>query len=103
MGMFYDWEGQPITLLQWARLFEDARHIGDDELDGVRVSTVWLGLDHSFGLGPPLIYETMVFGALDLEGERYATEQEARAGHARWVELVRLELAVTQLGRSGAA
>jgi hypothetical protein len=61
----------------------------------VRVSTVWLGLDQSLGLGgPPLIYETMVFGsALHEHGERYATEQEARAGHARWVELVRLELA----------
>ena len=49
----------------------------------VHVSTVWLGLDHSYDGGPPLIFETMVFGGgLDLEMERYSTEAEALAGHA---------------------
>lgn len=91
---YYDWQGQPITLLQWAMLFEDERHLAEDVLDGVRVSTVWIGLAQA-GSTPehPLIYETLVFdGPCDLHGERYATERDARAGHARWVELVRLEL-----------
>jgi hypothetical protein len=57
---------------------------------GGRVSTVWLGLDHSYSGGPPLIYETMVFppkSYLDLFCDRYALRAEAEQGHAaavRW-------------------
>lgn len=54
------------------------------------MSTVWLGIDHSFGSGPPLIFETMVFSSKDdfhdLDCERYSTETQALAGHARMVE-----------------
>src|SRR5436189_165925 len=57
--------------------------------NGYRVSTVWLGLDHNFSLeGPPLIFETMVFGKelwMDLDSARYATEAEAMEGHWRMV------------------
>lgn len=53
------------------------------------VSTVFLGLDHNWGDGRPLIFETMVFGGkYDQECERYSTEAEAVAGHARWVATV---------------
>jgi hypothetical protein len=57
---------------------------------GGRVSTVWLGLDHSFNLKPkhtPIIFETMVFPPRLMKrwfGEdmdRYATEEQAVAGH----------------------
>jgi len=49
----------------------------------VDVSTIWLGLNHQWGDGPPLIFETMVFGGgLDQEQERYSTESEALVGHA---------------------
>lgn len=60
------------------------------------VSTVWLGIDHSFiptdEPNPrPLIFETMVFnkkksGYLDLDMDRYATEEEAIKGHERMVK-----------------
>lgn len=81
--MYYDWQGRPIDQAQWSRLFDDERHIGDDRIGGVHVSTVWVGI--GFG-DPPLIFETMLFGGpLDEHCERYATEREARAGHARWV------------------
>jgi hypothetical protein len=51
------------------------------------VATVWLGLDHAGGSGPPLIFETSVYGgALGDNSERYSTEAEAIAGHKRWVE-----------------
>jgi hypothetical protein len=95
VSLYYDYEGNPIDLATWAQLFNDERHLGEDELDGVRVSTVYLGLDHSFGAGPPLIFETMIFGGtLDGDTWRYATEAEARAGHARACSLVRLEAEV---------
>jgi hypothetical protein len=55
------------------------------------VSTVWLGIDHGFGDGAPTIFETMVFRSgkwTDLECARYATEAEARKGHATMVATV---------------
>jgi hypothetical protein len=99
MPFYYGWQGEPIDRDQWARLFADERHVGDDEIDGVQVSTVYVGLDLGvggmLGTGPPLIFESMVFGGpLDSWTERYSSEREARAGHARVVELVRLEAKV---------
>lgn len=67
-------------------LMKDKR-VAYDELDnGNSVSTVFLGLNHQYGDGPPLIFETMVFGGkYDQDMERYATEAQAIEGHARWV------------------
>jgi hypothetical protein len=49
-----------------------------------------LGLDHNFSEnGPPILYETMVFGgALDGEQDRYCTREEAVSGHALMVKRV---------------
>ena len=50
----------------------------------IYVSTVFLVLDHSFGEGPPLVFETMIFGGeLDQYQERYSTYQQAEAGHLK--------------------
>jgi len=70
-------------LMAWARCFESAdRVVAKTTINGVDVSTVFLGLDHQFGEGPPLVFETMVFGgSLDGEQERYSTWAEAEAGH----------------------
>ena len=89
--MYYDKEGQRLTMREWTRLLNDFdyRQIGNEERDGVRVSTVWLGLDHGFGIGNPLIFETMVFGGeRDQDQRRYSTLEEAEAGHAQMVEEV---------------
>lgn len=79
-------------LLRWARWFQSAeRHVAQDLDEGhdgdpaarVRVSTVFLGLDHNFGpAGPPVLWETMVFGGLlDGECQRYTSRDEAFIGH----------------------
>ena len=75
-------------LLKWARWFETAdRHVRDTFRDDVRVSTVFLGLDHSFDDGPPLLFETMVFvNGLSETQERYSTWSQAEEGHARHVD-----------------
>jgi hypothetical protein len=58
--------------------------------DDVRVSTVFLGLDHSFGTGPPLLFETMVFGGpMDQEQGRCTTWEEAESLHATMVARVK--------------
>jgi hypothetical protein len=73
--------------MTWAKSLGDssARIVRRDEIGDVVVSTVWLGLDHNFGgKGPPLIFETMVFGGTNSEyQERYSTEAAAIAGHER--------------------
>jgi len=93
MNRYYKRDGTPITdTLEWARLLEDQeyRRVAETTLpDGKWVSTVWLGLNHNYGEWRPLIFETMVFtskGSDDLDCERYATEDEAIAGHKQVVE-----------------
>lgn len=75
-------------LLKWGEWMETAdRHIGDDKIKGVRVSTVFLGLDHQFGKGKPILFETMIFGGKrNGEQERYSTKREALKGHKRIVK-----------------
>lgn len=46
----------------------------------------FLGIDHNWGVGPPLLFETMVFGGwLDGEQERCSTWDEAEAQHKTMV------------------
>jgi hypothetical protein len=54
---------------------------------GVEVSTVFLGIDHSFGFHKPLWFETMIFGGKrDGEQYRYETWEEAEANHWKLVK-----------------
>jgi len=96
--LYFDKAGNPITMMEWSRLLGDMAYkvickdvfiMGDEP---VEVSTVWLGLNHQWMPGGPLrIFETMIFGGdLHLEQWRYATEEEAREGHAETVKLVRV-------------
>jgi hypothetical protein len=89
--MYYDLEGMPIGRDEWIDLSEDTegRRIGlDFPARHIRVSTVWLGLDHGLGRGPPLIFETMIFGGRQDEyQERYTTKEQAALGHAQAVRI----------------
>lgn len=61
----------------------EERRVARDEVGDRTVSTVFLGINHGLVDGPPVLFETMVFGP---EGEehcqRYSTWEEAAAGHA---------------------
>ena len=65
--------------------------VGDDTVDGQRVSTVFLYFDHNWKPGsPPALFETMIFdGPYDNEMWRYATYDEAKAGHDRIVNCLK--------------
>ena len=56
-----------------------------DQVGNKFVSTVFLGLDHSFGFGgPPPLFETAIFDRDDranIDMWRYSTWDEAMAGH----------------------
>jgi hypothetical protein len=81
---------------EWGIWFETAdRIVAADKVGGVRVSTVFLGIDHNFGDGLPLIFETMAFrgGTWDeLYCERCGTWEEAEAQHKAMCDLVRREI-----------
>lgn len=113
----YKLEGRVVTKYDTFEAYlEDAKankyphphphHVGDTTIKGVRVSTVFLGLDHSFGGRCPMLFETMVFGGqLNGEQERCSTYDEAEAMHSKWVEAVKdaemspLERAVREVRR----
>jgi len=81
------------NLLTWAKWFEIAdRRIARTKIGKSEISTVFLGLDHSFGESNPILFETMVFGGtLDGEQNRYHTKKEALKGHKEMVEKVKEE------------
>ena len=91
--MYYNRKGQPIDMMEWGTLCNDLDYkvlARTDLPDGKWVSTVWLGLDHSFGGGAPLIFETMVFPSvgewMELDCERYTFEEDAMKGHEEMVK-----------------
>jgi hypothetical protein len=102
---FYDRKGEPISAVRWRRLFDDKSYqiLRQEQVGEVLVSTVWLGIDHGFFSDWPMIFETMVF--VPLNGDecyRYATEEDAFAGHERLVaELSLLRDAVGDVDREG--
>ena len=89
---YYGRDGEPITRDEaWASMASPAdRRVDYTETNGYRISTVYLPHNMRFsGTGAPLVFESMVFegdGWTDVDCDRYATEDEAREGHARLVE-----------------
>ena len=76
---------------QYAENGNRGRRVDLTEDENYQVSTVFLVMDHSFGIidGPPLVFETMVFplGSLnEQEMERYSTWEEAKEGHRKICE-----------------
>ena len=79
-------------IMEWGRWFEqrDVRRVGYDTVGVYSVSTVFLGIDHAFGSGAPLLFETMVFpngdDTDDWGTERYTTWEQAATGHQAMIE-----------------
>jgi hypothetical protein len=94
-GLWFDRQGQSIDAITANTLLMDRAYQrvaltritsrADRTLDW-RVSTVWLGTNYNFLGGPPIIFETMVFGRDGGEQQwRWCTENQAIAGHAQAV------------------
>lgn len=84
-------EPKPVGVSEWERWFaknREKRIVRKDDIDGVRVSTVFLGIDHGGMRGSPLLFETMIFGGPHDEYQvRYSTWDEAEEGHFKACEL----------------
>ena len=75
---------------EWSEFYEDIKNSRVDQTvkDGVRVSTVFLGIDHSFMGNIPLIFETMIFGGEnDQYQDRCSTWKQAEAMHKKACDL----------------
>ena len=91
-----DEDGNPVPCndpMRWARWMgagENCR-VALDKVDGVTVSTVFLGIDYAWGLGAPLFYETMIFGlpAGDEYQRRCTTRGQALIQHREAVGYAR--------------
>lgn len=72
-------------------------HIRSYPMQGMQVSTIFMAIDHNYGDGPPVLFETMAFsvdknGCVDITEpsqhpwheyqERYTTKRRAENGHA---------------------
>lgn len=110
--LWYNRQGQPISTEQANTLLGDPAykrvgltHVTSSSDPGIdyQISTVWLGVNHNYvDDGAPIIFETMVFGfdGADQYMQRYATEDQARAGHTETVTVVAATVAdevVTEL------
>lgn len=88
--------GEPVPekdLLVWSRWFGeiDARRVAFTRVGPVTVSTVFLGFDHAFGGGPPVLWETCCFDSPDGGDhmQRYTSREEAVLGHNDVVREIR--------------
>lgn len=88
-GKYYKLVGKTPVLCESTEDFVNSfdiknRRVAETEEGEVSVSTVFLAVDHAFAGGPPILFETMIFGK-GYEGGvnhgRYCTWDEAVEGH----------------------
>lgn len=75
--------------MEWRR--SNNMRVARDCLDNdtVKVSTVFLGIDHAYDEGPPMLFETMIFGGEhDDYCDRCETWEQAEAMHKKAMALV---------------
>ena len=85
-----------LEAAKWMEDHPNRKTVGYDELkdyngDDVRVSTVFLGLDHSWSGGKPILWETMIFGGENDQGyqERYGSYEQAIEGHQKAINFIK--------------
>jgi hypothetical protein len=91
-------------LIKWGQWMEEAgkrRIVAKTQVGKYLVSTVFLGLNHQWGSGPPLLFETMVFTRAhkiyehnerlyrareEISCDRWTTWDQAQRGHDETVK-----------------
>lgn len=68
--------------MEWAEWFKNSenRIIKQDTINGVFISTIFLGIDHGYN-GELILFETMIEKDGNQELTRYCTYDEAVQGH----------------------
>jgi hypothetical protein len=89
-----DSAGQPLQekdIQKWGAWFQvhtKERIVAETEKGKAKVLTIFLGLDHNFGQGEPILFETRIINGIhDGYNDRYTTRGAAEAGHKEAVRL----------------
>ena len=84
------------TVLEWAEMFETQdKRVADDMVGKVRISTIFLGINHNFGIsGKPILFETMGFDESGdtLFCDRYTDWDSAVLGHQNKIKEYEIEV-----------
>ena len=78
-------------VIEWEKWVRKAdRHVAETRKGNIRISTIFMGLNHNFSIGgTPILFETMVFGGKhDDYQERYDSWDRAEEGHKRAYKMV---------------
>lgn len=76
-----------ITWAQWYADANEQRRVARTPVGDVEVSTVFLGVDHSYDDdGPPILWETMVFPECVEKDRCSGNREQAEAMHSAMVE-----------------
>lgn len=96
----------PADMHEWSRFFGnfESRQVAETFTEFYRISTVFLGLDHGWGKGPPVLFETMAFEIAetvhkfsngetfiaheDIDCVRYSSWDDAVTGHKTMVRRI---------------
>lgn len=87
----------PCTIEEWGKLYDENRQakkiVNQEYVDNYFISTIFLGINHSFNEGELTVFETMVFDKNDNGNDIYCTRcgtyEDALNHHQRavkWVE-----------------
>lgn len=91
-------------LHKWGKWFEGSRkeRVVKQEMVGKYwVSTIFLSLDHSWGEGPPILWETMVFAGKSGRGKPVEDMQARCAGGREQAETMHARMVARMRQRSG--
>ncbi len=78
-----------IEAAEWLDKNPERKAVKQDHIGDIFISTVFLGLDHSWKGNTPILWETMIFGGdHDQYQERYTSYEDALEGHQIALNLV---------------
>ena len=78
-----------IQYVEWIEKNPERKAVKQEYVGDVRISTVFLGLDHAWDSDIPVLWETMIFGGEhDQYMDRYTSYEEALEGHQTALNLV---------------
>jgi hypothetical protein len=97
MWYILDKDNKPVksTIIQhseWIEANPERKAVKQEHIGDIFISTVFLGLDHSWNSDIPVLWETMIFGGEhDQYQDRYTSYEDALEGHKLALTLITKE------------
>lgn len=75
------------SMKEWSEFMDKNKILKKTRVGKSEVSSIFLGMDHNFWGGAPVLFETMIFGGpLDMTQERNQTKKGCLATHEYYVK-----------------